>query len=281
MQGKTYRRFELFDSWAKEFLAYYSGDAPPRVAIVDFLDVGYVTEFERFRETFVRHGMETEICDIRKLAYEGGKLRTESGMTIDAIYRRAVTTDIMKHYAEVQPFIEAVRAGAVCLVGSFATQIVHNKRFSHILFHPMTKAILSQRQWAFVRKHFPATFPLTKEALAAHKVLEEREKWIIKPCDSYGAMGVYAGKSCKKADWQRHCEEHLADDYILQAFNMPYKTPNIDFSVENPEIRAYSNLTGVFCYNGKPYGAYTRIAGGDIISTQYDEKTVATVLLMV
>jgi hypothetical protein len=200
-------------------------------------------------------------------------------MTIDAIYRRAVTTDIMQHFAEVQPFIQAVKDGAVCLVGSFATQIAHNKRFFYILQHQQTKAILSKEERAFVRKHFPATYRLTKRALATHRVYEEREKWIIKPCDSYGAKGVYAGIQCKEADWQRHCEENLGGDYVLQAFHMPYKTPNIDFSVEKPAIRDYSNLTGVFCYNGKPYGAYTRIADGDIISTQYDEKTIATVVM--
>ncbi|MDR0220238.1 MAG: hypothetical protein LBI54_02400 [Lachnospiraceae bacterium] len=279
MQGKTYQRFEYFDSWAEEFLAYYGGEAPPRTAIVDFLDVGYVTEFERFKETFIRHGMETEICDIRALTYEDGKLKTPNGMAIDAIYRRAVTADIMKHYNEVQPFIEAARDGAVCLVGSFATQIVHNKRLFYILYHPQTRAILGREEKAFVTKHFPATFPLNKETIAAHKVYQEREKWIIKPCDSYGALGVYAGKSCNEADWQKRCEEHLADDYVLQAFNMPYKTPHIDFREAEPKIRDYSNLIGVFCYNGKPYGAYTRIAGGDIISTQYDEKTIATVLV--
>lgn len=316
MKDKTYRRFELFDSWVKEFLSVYqafcdeenstelkaAGIAPkapqvgqsakaagasqvakaakaPNVAIVDFLDVGYVTEFERFKATFLRHGIETEICDIRDLCYDGEVLRTKSGMIVDAIYRRAVTSDIMSKFAEVGDFIHAVKERAVCLIGDFVTQIVHNKRLFFVLFHEQTKAILTESEHQFVAKHFPATYYLTKENIAANHVYQNREEWIIKPCDSYGAKGFFAGRNLTEKQWIEACEEHLQHDYILQEFNAPYKTLNIDFSLTAPVVREYSNLTGIFCYNGKPYGAYSRMADGEIISTQYDEKTIATILV--
>ncbi|MCL2717755.1 MAG: hypothetical protein FWE14_03125 [Lachnospiraceae bacterium] len=284
MQGKTYRRFELFDSWVKEFLevyqAYCTGSYKnPRVAIVDFLDVGYVTEFEKFKATFIEHGIETEICDICDLSYDGTVLRTGSGMVVDAIYRRAVTSDIMNNLDKVGDFIKAVKDGAVCLVGDFVTQVVHNKRLFFILFHEATKNILTGEEFEFITGHFPETFSLTSENLTANKVYENREKWIIKPCDSYGAKGFFAGRNLSKEKWEQACEEHLKEDYILQEFNAPYKTLNIDFTNENRNVREYSNLTGIFCYNGKPYGAYSRMADGEIISTQYDEKTIATLLL--
>jgi glutathionylspermidine synthase len=288
MRDKEYRCFELFDSWAEEFLTVYRNfkggtTRPPRVAIVDFLDVGYVTEFERFKETFIRHGMVTEICDIRELSYSRGKLRTPSGMSIDAIYRRAVTSDVMKHEQEIGPFLRAVKERSVCLIGDFATQIVHNKRLFFILFHPATKAFLTKEEIAFVEKHFPATYPLTSENIKKNAVYKNREEWLIKPSDSYGAKGVYAGKKCTDEEWQQYCGQFLYDDYILQRFHPPYKTPNINFTASDaqgsPQICEFSNLMGVFCYNGKPYGLYSRMASGEIISTQYDEKTIATVLL--
>jgi hypothetical protein len=213
------------------------------------------------------------------LRYDGKVLRTKSGMAIDAIYRRAVTSDIMSRYDEAGDFIKAVKDRAVCLVGDFVTQIVHNKRLFFILFHEKTRDILTDEEQQFVARHFPATYYLTEENIAANDVYQNREEWIIKPCDSYGAKGFFAGRSLTAAEWVKACEAHLQHDYILQAFNAPYKTLNIDFSLENPVAREYSNLTGIFCYNGKPYGAYSRMADGEIISTQYDEKTIATVLL--
>ena len=285
MKGKEYQRFEYFDSWVKEFLHVYKThvgtNAPvrPKVAIIDFLDVGYVSEFEIFKKAFVRKNIKAEICDIRELKYDGSVLKTPSGMVIDAIYRRAVTSDIMYKYDEVGDFIQAVKNRAVCLVGDFVTQIVHNKRLFFILFHDKTKEILTAAENKFISKHFPATFSLTDENLTINKVSENREKWIIKPCDSYGAKGFFAGRNLSQEDWEKACAEHTKDDYILQEFNAPYKTLNIDLSIENPVVREYSNLTGIFCYNGKPYGAYSRMADGEIISTQYDEKTITTVLI--
>ncbi|MCL2050339.1 MAG: glutathionylspermidine synthase family protein [Lachnospiraceae bacterium] len=282
-KGKTYWHFELFDSWVKEFLTVcqtFCDEKTPRVAIVDFLDVGYVTEFEKFKDAFIRHGIETEICDIRDLSYDGKVLRSKNGMVIDAVYRRAVTSDIMNKLNEAGAFIKAAKDNAVCLVGDFVTQIIHNKRLFFILFDEATKRILSEQEFGFIKEHFPATFLLTRENLTAHKVMENREEWIIKPCDSYGAKGFYAGRNLTQEKWEQALREHLKDDYVLQKFHAPYKTPNIDFSNGiNSKIREYSNLTGIFCYNGKPYGAYSRMADGEIISTQYDEKTIATIIM--
>ena len=285
IKDRPHRRFELFDSWVREFLAAWrkktgrTREDLPRVAIADFLNVGYVTEFEVFKTTFLRQGMECEICDIRELTYDGNTLRSKSGMAIDAIYRRAVTSDIMAAYDEIGPFIQAAKDGAVCLIGDFLTQIVHNKRFFYILYHPLTDDILTGEQRAFIRRHFPPTYPLTAQTLAEQPIFAQRADWIIKPCDSYGAKGFYAGKNETDERWIKLCEGHLAKDYIVQRFQTPYKSPNIDF-LASEKVHKYANLTGIYCYNGRPYGVYSRLAGGEIISTQYDEKTVATVLLL-
>ncbi|MDR2546950.1 MAG: hypothetical protein LBC96_05470 [Lachnospiraceae bacterium] len=298
--GREYRLFELFDSWVTAFIEDYSSEADdvsttaknaqrvsPRVAIVDFLDVGYLVEFEHFQAAFLRQGIECEICDIRELTFADGVLRTKSGMVIDAIYRRAVTSDIMRHEKELAPFLQAVTSRAVHLIGDFVTQIVHNKRFFYIIHHPLTQTILSESEREFITCHFPATYPLTEVNLRthlftdmlAHDNYEEHKNWIIKPCDSYGAKGFFAGKNFTKEKWYEVCREHLNADYILQRFHRPYLTANIDFAAQNPVVANYSNLTGVFCYNGKARGMYSRMADGDIISTQYDEKTVATVVV--
>ena len=49
---------------------------------------------------------------------ENGKLLSPACHVIDAIYRRAVTADVMDHYDEIQPFIQAVKDRAVFLSGA-------------------------------------------------------------------------------------------------------------------------------------------------------------------
>jgi hypothetical protein len=282
VRDKNYYQYELFDSWVAEFQSIYRAFSKngnlPQVAIVDFLDKGTVNEFIQFQKAFEKQHIRTEICDIRELTYENAILKTPSGMRVDAIYRRAVTVDIMDNYSCVMPFIRAAKDRAVCIVGTFCTQILHNKRIFYILQHPATLSFLAEDEANFVKEHVPSTFLLSEEIVRSTTALSDREQWIIKPCDSYASKGVYAGIDCNEEKWSRVVRENIGNDYLLQKFTKPYKTANIDFSVDNAAIRDYSNITGVFCYNEKPYGIYSRLSKGEIISSQYDEKSVATIL---
>ena len=137
------KSFELFDSWIEEFQNIYSTyknrKENPNIAIVDFLEkASSLKEFEQFRRSFEKAGFNAEICEIRDLKYMDGKLFSPSGMKIDAVYRRAVTSDIIKNFDEVNDFIEAVKDEKVCTIGDFATQIVHSKILFSMLHHEKT-----------------------------------------------------------------------------------------------------------------------------------------------
>ncbi|MDR1927905.1 MAG: hypothetical protein LBQ33_04630 [Oscillospiraceae bacterium] len=281
-QGKALQSFELFDSWVTAFCANwrdYAGDrGKPCVAIVDFLDRATLAEFHRFAEAFARAGISAEICDIRALRFDGERLLSPGGTCIDAIYRRAVTTDIMQNYSEVQPFLEAVRRGKVCLIGSLRTQIIHNKYLFHLLHGEETQSFLSGEDRAFIQAHVPKTYRLNAETIREHRVLSEKALWIIKPYDLYGSKGVYAGFDCTQEEWEAALAQALHADYLLQEFCLPHQSINCDFSKEDPGLRGFSNITGLFCYNETLQGIYSRLSKGGIISSQYNEKGVATLV---
>ena len=101
--------FELFDTWVTEFMNIYRTfqdcKENPHVAVVDFMESATGEEFKIFVKAFEKQGITAEICEIRDLRYRDGGLYSPSGNRIDAIYRRAVTSDIMKHYEEVSDLI--------------------------------------------------------------------------------------------------------------------------------------------------------------------------------
>lgn len=276
--------FELFDSWVEEFLKIYESFAPGQkltsVAIVDFMESATSEEFKIFAEAFEKRNIRAEICEIRELVYEDGVLLTPSGRKIDAIYRRAVTSDIMKHFEEVGPFLQAVEEGAVCLVGDFTTQIVHNKVLYKILHDPATQAFLTEKERKYVQEHVPYTVSLNTGSYPYEEVIAHKDAWIIKPEDSYGSMGVHAGVECSEEEWKEYVDQCTDHSYILQQFCRPYETLNIDL-LKDPEaeFRPYSNLTGLFVYNGKFKGCYSRISQSEIISTQYSEMALPTVIV--
>jgi len=276
------RPFELFDSWVGELLAIYRehshSDALPFVAIVDFLDKATLHEFKQFAAAFESRSVRAEIVDIREIQYKGGRLLTANGDQIDAIYRRAVTSDIMANYDQVQPFIEGALNNAACLIGGFRTQIIHNKALFGILHREETLSFLTPGEQAFVLRHVPLTYPLLPSFIKKHNVLAEKNRWLIKPYDSYGSRGVYAGLDCAQEEWERLVRACAGDGYLMQEYCAPYRSMNIDFSDEQPKKRPFCNITGVFCYNERPYGIYSRLSKGNVISSQYDEKTIATVV---
>ena len=168
------------------------------------------------------------------------------------------TSDVMSYYDEIQDFIRAVKEGCVCLIGAFKTQIVHHKAICQVLVHPMTKAILTPEENQFIEEHLPKTVELDKlnrEEMA--ELWEDKDSWIIKPVDSYAAKGVYAGVDYNHKEWRRIAESCLGQNYIAQEYCRPYKTENINFGIKPYEFKLYSNLTGLYTYNGKFQGVYS------------------------
>lgn len=283
-------KFELFDTWVEEALTLYreyadDGAALPSVAIVDFMEHATTNEFLIFRERFEKKGCTAVLCDIRKLTWDGKHCYSEDGTKIDLIYRRAVTSDILAHYDEVGNFLRAVRANSVCLLGDFRTQIIHNKILFKLLHKQETLRLLSKEEQTFIRAHVPLTISLdeveqSEYAWVKEDACSEKNRWILKPEDSYGSQGVHAGVELPDQDsFNRLLEELRGKHYILQQFTSPYRLDNIDLSAEDAKWADTGNLTGLFVYNGKFSGIYSRISFDQMISTQYNEMSLPTVIV--
>ncbi|MGN0165432.1 MAG: glutamate-cysteine ligase family protein [Lachnospiraceae bacterium] len=283
------KSFELFDSWVEQVITLYhrysvNENSLPSVAIVDFLENGTLNEFEIFRQRFEKRGISTRICDIRELDFDGENCYTPDGMKIDVIYRRAVTSDIMAHYDEVQSFLDAVVAEKVCLMGDFRTQIVHNKILFKVLHLKQTMLFLTKKEQMFVKAHVPMTLSLDSitsgdRTELYEDVMNNKNHWIIKPEDSYGSKGVLAGVECTDEVWKTTVKNNMNGGYILQEFVEPYRLRNIDLLAGNTTWTTTSNLTGLFVYNGQFSGVYSRVSFEKMISTQYNEMSLPTMIV--
>ncbi|MBR4528643.1 MAG: hypothetical protein IKO80_00030 [Lachnospiraceae bacterium] len=276
-------QFELFDSWVKTFGLLYrrwpGHVADPGIAVVDFLDEGTYREFQEFARHFQRAGYLCEVCDIRELAYEGGVLYSKNGYPIHAIYRRAVTGDILRRAEKVRPFLQAVKDKAVFLCGPFATQIIHHKWLFHVLRLERTKRILTEEENAFVEAHIPLTGSLGTD-FPVEEVLSHRRDYILKPMDSYGSNGIYAGVEQSGEDWERIVRDLPAGEYLCQRYAPQYQTKNIDFAWGDGQWHDYLNMAGLYVYHGEFAGVFSRQAEGDgIIASHRNERTVPTYLL--
>lgn len=279
----SFDTFELYDSLVESFMKLYDTYEKkvehPYVVITDFMDHCCVNEFKEFARRFQKAGYETEICNIRDMTYRDGVLYSAAGHPIDLIYRRAVTCDIMAHYDEVQPFIQAVKDQNVCVMGSICTQIPHNKWLFKMLHDQATLQFLTDEEQRFVKDHIPYTNLMDSRFCKMEDILDDKDRWIIKPLDSYASRGVFAGIDYNDADWEDIIHRHWNKNYIYQEYYHPYRTDNICFRDAHPEFHPYTNMSGLYVYNGEFAGIYSRLSTGGIISSQYNERAVATLVL--
>jgi hypothetical protein len=299
---------ELFDGWVDEFLALYKSSAQavstPVIALLDYGTSATMYEFEEFRTRFEARGYRCLICDISSLSYHEGSLlgcdvnpTTESfalPTRIDAVYRRAVTGEILAELEQdlplgkgAQALVQAVEEQSICMIGGFVSHVAHSKQLCSVLHLPETSDFLDEIELDFIRKHIPYTTRLDVEHVDLSGVKEDKDHWIIKPEDGYGSKGVYAGVDYSKEDWVELIEEYNDQGYILQTYCKQFALPNTRLAplssagrpllssadeyadnvpnFDSSRLEQWNVLTGLYVYNGKFSGVYVRAGQKGII----------------
>lgn len=288
------KRFELFESWVEEVRSIYneflaSNNFPPvskntpenysdiTVAILDFKDTGNLLEFGVFQKYFENAGFRCVIADPRDLKYERGELFFE-GHKINIIYRRLVTGDFMCRYDEVPELIKGIRSKKTCIIGPIKSQIVHTKRFFEVLHHPVFRSFLSEEEIDYIDRHIPLTKRLENND-ELHGYISHKDQYIIKPFDGYASSGVFSGKDFSMADWDSLIREKAAGKtYIIQKYCPLPVSRNITKDEAGELIFGdFYNLTGLFAYNQKFAGLYSRAGQNAIISGQHNGYTMSSV----
>lgn len=285
---------ELHESWVEEFLEIYSTYEHrvdnPHIAICDFLENAVVDEFKVYAKYFEGHGVRCSVYDVRDLHFDGEALRDSDGRKVDAIWRRCVTNNIIENWEDSQELIAAVRAEKVALIGSFAGHIVHDKQIFEVLLMPETVEFLEADEITFLEQLIPLTKPLDEDHVNLEQIKSEKDNWIIKPTDNYGATDVYAGCFYDDKEWEvlidKYANEATGQPFILQEYCTPYRTRTLppDTDIENlsgdevaAEFVEYNNLSGLYVYNGSFTGVFSRLGPLPTISKSMRGVTTATI----
>ena len=279
------QQFELFDSFVREFAALYDTypkkKNDPAIAIVDFLENATLRDFEEFARRFQKAGYKCEICDVRSLEYKDGALYSAAGNRIDAVYRRAVTADIMDHYDESAALLDAVRDDAVFIAGAFDTQIIHTKWLFHVLHLERAKSILTDEERAFVEEHIPLTVEFSAEFISLDEVRARKDEFMLKPMDAYASKGIYAaGHEYSAEKWEELTGQYYGKGLICQEYCKQYLTDNIDSAWGDGEWHKFLNMPGLYVYNGKFSGILMRMACGDNIIVAHENERTAPVFVV-
>ncbi len=284
----------LFEPWVDAFIRIYSTYdhkvEHPTFAICDYLENGVVDEFYEFAALFEARGITCVVCDVRDLTFDGEALRSGEGQVINAIWRRCVTNDVLEHWDSSLNLIHAVEAEKVALIGSFAGHIVHDKQIFDVLLCDETLSFLDEDEVAFLKETLPQTNFLDESVVDLQAICANKDEWIIKPSDHYGADNVYAGCEVSQEEWEslvsQFANARAGYPFIVQRYMRPFKTKTLppDAGIEcisddevNRTCALYNNLNGLYLYDGHFQGVFSRLGPHPTISKQNAGITAATI----
>ncbi len=279
----------MFDAWPAEFLRIYRSSAlaqkrgvtTPHVALVDYLEASVLEEFKLYREKFEARGIPCSIFDVRNLSYDGTPLTGMSayeglgheGLPIDAIWRRAVGTDVLEHRDESEAFISAYLDGNVVLIGSFLGQLIHDKQVFRVMRDVRTQAFLTPEEIAFVEATIPKTEYLSYDTVDVRAIKANKDGWVIKPTDGYGSKDVFCGPAFEQSEWEALVDAHVdaacGIPFVVPEFVPPYKPPSLAMRGnpcdEAAPFQQNNNLTGLYIIDGQLAGIFSRLGPNPLI----------------
>jgi len=219
---RFYARRHLLESilWA---YTTWGGKGVPRIAIVDWEHVSTRRDFELCAEYFRRHGVSTLIEDPRNLKYHSGRLWA-GNEEVTLIYRRVLLHELLEKRHEARELLDAYRDGAVCMVNSPRSKILHKKTAFALLSEHASGVKLTQEEIDMVDEVVPWTRTVRSGTTEYHGtqvdimrfILSERNRLVLKPGDDYGGRGVVLGWETDNAEWEHAVEEAAEKQFVVQ-----------------------------------------------------------------
>src|SRR5690349_2841041 len=161
LYGRGFMLDVLLRSYA-EFLGH-TPEHKPRIAIVDLPGVPTVSEFELFRDFFEANGYPSIICTPQELEFRHDRL-SAGGDAIDIVYKRLLVNEYLPIIDEYPALLDAYRAGAICMVNSFRSKLIHKKALFAVLTDQRYAPLFSDAELAAIRSHVPWTRIVRDEA---------------------------------------------------------------------------------------------------------------------
>jgi len=216
--------------WAADALlriyAQWRGNSSdrPHMAIVDWAGVPTTPEFHILAAWFARYGIRTVICDPDALEFRGGRLYA-AGEHVDFVYKRVLTTELLRRYGLNHPMIHALRAGAICLANPFTCKLLHKKASFALVSDEQNAHLFTQAERDAIRQHIPWTRVVSERHTLDSRgeridllpwAVRNQERLVLKPNDEYGGKGVLIGWETDASTWERALESALEEPSIIQ-----------------------------------------------------------------
>jgi hypothetical protein len=269
----------------------YAGAAAkskPAIAIVDLKGLPTQKEFELFKEYFESEGHPAAICSPDELEFSGGRLRCGE-FEIDLVYKRLLVNEYLPIMGEHPALLDAYRAGAVCMVNSFRSKLIHKKALFAVLTDSAYARLFTAEELEVIRQHVPWTRKVregkTEKDGAEVDLLDFIRRssgaLVLKPNDDYGGHGIYIGWNSSEAEWDEALRAAVASgDYLVQE-RVPTARETFPALADDGSIVYAEQLVDLdpMLFNGRVGSAFTRLSSNELANVTAGGGMVPTFII--
>lgn len=286
-----YGRRMMLDVLLRAHEEYLGGRKPertPQIAIVDLKGLPTQKEFELFKDFFEGEGYPAAICSPDELEFTGGRLRA-GDFEVDIVYKRLLVNEYLPIIDEQPALLEAYRAGAVCMVNSFRSKIIHKKALFAVLTDERHARLFTEEERAAIRAHVPWTRHVRAEETEYYgKKIDLMEftartsdRLVLKPNDDYGGHGIHIGWSTDEISWEEGIRSALANgDYLVQE-RVPTAREVFPALKEDGTVEFAEQLVDLdpLLFYGKVGSAFTRLSFTELANVTSGGGMVPTFII--
>ncbi|MFN6964063.1 MAG: hypothetical protein ACK4S4_09895 [Pyrinomonadaceae bacterium] len=287
-EGRSKMLAVLLDCYL-EFMGGSEPDEPPTIAIVDLAGLPTQAEFELFREFFEAAGYTSVIATPQELEFDGKRLSFR-GVDIDIVYKRLLVNEYLPIMAEYPALLDAYRAGAVCMVNSFRSKLIHKKAVFSVLTDERYASLFSDDELSAIARHVPWTRSFVERATTYAGARIDLVEWtrqnshklVLKPNDDYGGHGIHIGWSLSSAEWDDAVEHALkTGDYLVQERVKTAKEPFPMLVGGAGEVLMAEQLVDLdpLLFNGVVGSAFTRLSSSELANVTAGGGMVPTFVI--
>lgn len=286
LYGRRFMLDVLLDSY-EEFLGR-KPDSVPQIAIVDLKGLPTQKEFELFKEFFEQEGYPATICSPQELEFDNNRLRV-GDFQIDIVYKRLLVNEYLPIVKEYPALLDAYRAGAICMVNSFRSKLIHKKALFAVLTDQRRAALFTGAEQEAIRKHVPWTRLVRaektdyfgKEIDLLEYIETNRNRLVLKPNDDYGGHGITIGWNTDEIRWEEALRSALVNgDYLVQE-RVPTARETFPALKDDGTIEFAEQLVDLdpLLFNGKVRSAFTRLSFTELANVSSGGGMVPTFII--
>jgi hypothetical protein len=286
LYGRKYMLEVLLHSYEE-----YLGRKPehkPCIGIVDLKGLPTQKEFELFKEYFESEGYPAIICSPDELEFDGTKL-SAGGTVLDIVYKRLLVNEYLPIIKEQPALLNAYRAGAICMVNSFRSKLIHKKAIFAVLTSARYAKLFTANEQEKIKAHVPWTRRVRseksdyfgKEIDLIDFITSNRDRLVLKPNDDYGGHGISIGWNTDEIRWEEALRSALVNgDYLVQE-RVPTARETFPAILPDGSIEFQEQLVDLdpLLFNGIVRSAFTRLSSTELANVSSGGGMVPTFIL--